>query len=373
MKGSTIPLKDNLNNTIKKILKTLLEKECFDAILVPSRVPSGESFTYLLINNKDFLESCTPLPPIMPVQGARALQNFTRRGKTNLKVLCVMRPCEIRASIELSKLRQIELENISFMSIDCPGVLVTRDYIDKPKESDTLYEEVIIQWKGEHLRPTCNACVHFSYKDILSDIHIGVVGQKNHNILLVPLSEKAKAVLGKIDIQCSDDISSWQTKINEISQKKMNQRNTLFSELQGKSAGAENLDKLFSECINCHNCMRVCPICCCRQCFFESSDEVRIESEDYFIKAQNKGGIKFPTDMLLFHLGRMSHMSLSCINCGICEDGCPMDVPVAQVFSFIGDAVQKMFDYVPGKDRNEPIPILTFKEDELREYEDSKG
>ncbi len=69
----------------------------------------------------------------------------------------------------------------------------------------------------------------------------------------------------------------------------------------------------------------------------------------------------------------MSHMALSCVNSGACEDGCPMDVPVAQVFSFIGDTVQKMFDYIPGKDRNEPIPILTYKEDELHEYEDSKG
>ncbi len=373
MKGKIIPLKDNVNNTIKEVIKSLLEKGCFDAILVPNRVPSGESFTYLLINDQDFLESCTPLPPIMPIQGARALRNLTRRGKTSLKVLCVMRPCEIRAAIELSKLRQVELENISFMSIDCPGALVTKDYIDKPKDSDILYEEVLNQWTSEHLRPTCNTCVDFSYENTPSDIHIGIIGQQKNHILLSPISDKGNALLGKIDIQCSDEISSWQTKVKEILQKKTDQRNKSFSELQNKTAGAENLDNLFSDCINCHNCMRVCPICYCRQCFFESSDEVRIEAENYFIKAQNKGGVKFPANTILFHLGRISHMALSCVNCGACEDGCPMDVPVAQVFSYIGDTVQKMFDYIPGKDRNEPIPILTYKEDELHEYEDSKG
>lgn len=373
MNGSFIPLKDSVNNAIKEVLTSLLEKGCFDAILVPSRVPSGESFVYLLINNKELLESCTPLPPIMPVQGARALQGFTRRGKTNLRVLCVMRPCEIRAAVELSKLRQVELENISFMSIDCPGALVTRDYIEKPNEFDALYERVLEQWEGKDLRPTCHTCVYFSYKDIPSDFHIGIIGHEKNNILLVPLSERGKNVLSEINISCNDDISVWQTRQEEILQKKINQRDTLFLELQDKSAGMENLDSLFSDCINCHNCMRVCPICYCRQCFFESSDQVRIEAENYFIRAQNKGGLKFPSDMILFHLGRMSHMAHSCVNCGACEDGCPMQVPVAQIFSFIGNTVQKMFDYVPGRNREESIPILSYREDELHEYEDSKG
>ncbi len=373
MNGSFIPLKDSVNNAIKEVLTSLLEKGCFDAILVPSRVPSGESFVYLLINNKELLESCTPLPPIMPIQGARALQGFTRRGKTNLRVLCVMRPCEIRAAVELSKLRQVELENISFMSIDCPGALVTRDYIEKPDEFDALYERVLEQWEGKDLRPTCHTCVYFSYKDIPSDFHIGIIGHEKNNILLVPLSERGKNVLSEINISCNDDISVWQTRQEEILQKKINQRDTLFLELQDKSAGMENLDSLFSDCINCHNCMRVCPICYCRQCFFESSDQVRIEAENYFIRAQNKGGLKFPSDMILFHLGRMSHMAHSCVNCGACEDGCPMQVPVAQIFSFIGNTVQKMFDYVPGRNREESIPILTYREDELHEYEDSKG
>lgn len=373
MNGSFIPLKDSVNNAIKEVLTSLLEKGCFDAILVPSRVPSGESFVYLLINNKELLESCTPLPPIMPIQGARALQGFTRRGKTNLKVLCVMRPCEIRAAVELSKLKQVELENISFMSIDCPGALVTRDYIEKPDEFDALYERVLEQWEGKDLRPTCHTCVYFSYKDIPSDFHIGIIGHEKNNILLVPLSERGKNVLSEINISCNDDISVWQTRQEEILQKKINQRDTLFLELQDKSAGMENLDSLFSDCINCHNCMRVCPICYCRQCFFESSDQVRIEAENYFIRAQNKGGLKFPSDMILFHLGRMSHMAHSCVNCGACEDGCPMQVPVAQIFSFIGNTVQKMFDYVPGRNREESIPILTYREDELHEYEDSKG
>lgn len=370
MKGKIIKTEGDINTTIKGILKSLIEKECFDAIFVPARIPSRESFAYLLIKNRKLLESCTPLPPIMPVQGARALKDLTRLGKINLKVLCVMRPCEIRATLELSKLRQVTLENLSFFSFDCPGAFLTERYVTNPEKSDQDYSEVIKTWQGENLRPNCKTCIHFSYQDLPSDLHIGIVGD---DLIIVPLSKNGEESLAKIAIEPEDDISGWQARVKDVLRLKSDYRSKVFAELKAKTNGLDNLDKVFADCINCHNCMRVCPICYCRQCFFDSPDQIRVESENYQIRAEKKGGIRFPPDRMLFHIGRMSHMALSCVGCGSCEDGCPMDVPVGQVFSLIGTEVQAMFDYLPGKDPEEPIPVLTYKEDELHEYEDAGG
>jgi len=64
-------------------------------------------------------------------------------------------------------------------------------------------------------------------------------------------------------------------------------------------------------------------------------------------------------------------MSVSCVSCGSCEDACPMSIPVAQIFSMTADETQGIFDYVAGRNIDEPIPLKTYEEDELHEVEDS--
>jgi formate dehydrogenase subunit beta len=75
--------------------------------------------------------------------------------------------------------------------------------------------------------------------------------------------------------------------------------------------------------------------------------------------------VRLPADTLLFHLTRLNHMVTSCMGCGLCESACPSDLPVARVFQAVGEKVQAIFDYVPGRDEDEQIPISTFREDEL--------
>ena len=64
-------------------------------------------------------------------------------------------------------------------------------------------------------------------------------------------------------------------------------------------------------------------------------------------------------------------MSLSCVSCGMCEDACPMDIPVAQIFTMVGDRNQEKFSYVPGRSIDEPLPLTTFEEKEFLEVEQS--
>ena len=141
-------------------------------------------------------------------------------------------------------------------------------------------------------------------------------------------------------------------------------------ELESRATGLDNLLDTFSKCINCHNCMRVCPICYCQQCFFDSND-MKFAFDDYLERAKVTGGLRLPPETLLFHIGRMLHMSLSCVSCGACEDACPTAIPVAQIFSLIGNKNHEEFDYVPGRSLDESLPLRKYEEEEFEEVEQS--
>ena len=158
--------------------------------------------------------------------------------------------------------------------------------------------------------------------------------------------------------------------MNELTKGRTKEREKSNAALRSEIEGIDSLVKAFSKCIDCHNCMRVCPICYCRQCTFES-DKTKFTFEDYITRAKARGRLLIPVDTLLFHIGRMLHMSLSRVSCGMCEDACPMDIPVAQIFTLVGDRNREAFDYVPGRNADEPLPLRTFEEEELLEVEQS--
>jgi formate dehydrogenase subunit beta len=77
--------------------------------------------------------------------------------------------------------------------------------------------------------------------------------------------------------------------------------------------------------------------------------------------------MRLPADTILFHLTRMTHMALSCVGCGMCTSGCPSDLPVGAVFRSISQRLQHTFSYLPGRDVDEALPMVTFEEDEWME------
>ena len=367
-KGAIISAKPNTKEAIIGILEKAMDQGVFDAVLIPMSVPAGDSFVYVLIKDKSLIKDAVPLSPIMSVQGAHAVSSVTRLGKGNMKIAAVMRPCEIRATVELAKLGQTNLENITLISMDCPGVLPMSDFLSDPTKSMKLFDDAVQKWDDKIMRPVCQICDKSSM--VAGDIHIGTLGAKKDTFLIISNSQKGNDVLDKLDIALKNSIDSWQAKVKNISEEKQKKRKKALKDLKSDIGGIDNLLDAFSQCINCHNCMSVCPICFCRLCYFDS-DKVKHPSEDYINRAESKGSIRFLPDTTLFQMGRMLHMSLSCVSCGACEDACPMSIPVAQIFSMIADETQGLFDYVSGRNLEEPLPLVNYKEGELREVEDA--
>ncbi|MFC2142344.1 4Fe-4S dicluster domain-containing protein [Acidobacteriota bacterium] len=366
MKGAVLSVQDNLETTIIDFLKETLERDLVQAVIVPKRVPSGDSFAYLVVRDPAILEGASPLPPVIPVQGANAVSSLTRTGKNQKKILAVMHPCEIRAAIELNKLKQADLDNLLFLSFDCPGVMPLSLYSESPEKNDQIFGESFQDRNSESMRPVCRMCTEFSRP--ASDIHIGLLGAEEGKVYLSPVSPEGERVMNSLDLKLDFLLEGWEKEVEALKNERRETRKTSYEALSLKIKGPDKLAETFSGCINCHNCMRVCPICYCRQCYFES-DALKLPPENYLLRAEKKGSLRLPAETLFFHLGRMSHMILSCVSCGACEDACPMDIPVAQVFSLVADDAQRLFNYEPGRDKQEPLPTVVYREEEFREVE----
>jgi formate dehydrogenase subunit beta len=366
--GVAFPVEGNASEGILAFVKEALDKSCFDAILMPAKVPASDSFTHVLIEDEASLKDAYPICPVMTVQGARVISSLTAHGKGKKQIAALVRPCEVRATVELFKLGQVNLDDVILISIDCTGALPLADWAKEPEKTEETFSKVVKGEAGESLRPVCQVCDKFSATGG-EDLHIGKIGMEG-KLLLIPNTPQGESVLAKLGLATSEDISAWQGQVEELTAQRKQKREQAHKELESKAKGLDNLLATFSKCINCHNCMRVCPICYCRQCFFDA-DTSKFPFEDYLMRAETAGGLRLPPETMLFHIGRMLHMSVSCVSCGACEDACPTAIPVAQVFSLVGDRNQEEFGYVPGKSRDEALPLRTYEEEEFEEVEQS--
>ena len=361
-KGYLLPAGEGVSKAVAGILKKCLDEKLFEAVFVPVR--TEDSYNYVLLKDTELLEKIEIMPPVMPVQGGKAVMNLTRHGKSK-KIAAVMRMCEIRAAVELSKLRQIDLENIFFISMDCSGVMSLSDYLQEDNKDSVDAEK--------KLRPLCEICENFSVacdgNEQVVDLCIGRLGIPEGNVLLIPVSEGGKELINKLGMTPEEDTGDWLKKVSEKQKNRKKAAEKALAEIEKDISGLDGLLKAFSKCIECHNCRSVCPICYCRLCFTDKGTLLDT-ADNYVLRAESSGALKILPEPLLFHLGRMSHMSLSCVSCGMCEDVCPVDIPVGRIFSFVSKSTRDLFDYFPGRSREEKLPYVKFELEELTEVED---
>lgn len=90
----------------------------------------------------------------------------------------------------------------------------------------------------------------------------------------------------------------------------------------------------FSKCMKCYGCRNICPVCFCKECSLEHKDLV--------------GTGNLPPEIPVFHLVRAVHMAGRCIDCGLCEEACPSDIPLRLLYRKVNEIVKDVYDYDTG-------------------------
>ena len=191
-----------------------------------------------------------------------------------------------------------------------------------------------------------------------------LVGSEGGSPRLFAGTESGEAALKGLELKTAEAPGKRPKAVEALIKKRIESRDQLFKEVESELLPMDRLLGELSVCINCYNCREVCPVCYCKSCVFEGHTFEHPASQ-YLRWAKKKGAIKMPTDTLFYHLTRMAHMSTSCVGCGQCSSACPMGIRVAEIFRTVARKTQSVFEYVPGRDLEEALPLTTFREEEL--------
>jgi len=96
----------------------------------------------------------------------------------------------------------------------------------------------------------------------------------------------------------------------------------------------------FQKCIKCYGCRDACPVCFCSDCTLEHKDLI--------------GTGRLPPEAPIFHLVRAVHMAGRCVDCGLCEEACPADIPLRMLYRKVNALVDDLFDYRAGEGAGPP-------------------
>ncbi|MGD2104575.1 MAG: Coenzyme F420 hydrogenase/dehydrogenase, beta subunit C-terminal domain [Anaerolineae bacterium] len=367
-----IPVEDNDTlAAVQGFLRRVLKANIVDSLLVPMKTPQG-AVTPALVSSPELLDRADPLAPVMGLNAARLAGRVSVR-EPRQRIGVVLRPCELRALVELVKLQQASLDDLVTIGIDCLGTYDVSVYItmtgngseaaeagsavDMKAYLATARTGELQALDGFAFRAGCQMCEKPYAAG--ADITLELFGADLNSAIPVSLPDDVAEAL---ELSAEDVEERRADVIESVVAARSEVRDERFAEIRER-LDEEGIEGVFAACIRCHNCMTVCPICYCKTCLFRSQvfDHEPIQYANWAVR---KGAYRMPADTMLFHLTRLNHMVLSCVGCGMCTSDCPADLPVGDVFRAVGHETQAVFDYEPGGDVEEPLPLITFQEDE---------
>jgi formate dehydrogenase subunit beta len=373
-KTAQIDVKDqDLLGALRGFFKAVLEREEISAILVPWRLPMKNTVMPTLITDPQQLDRADPLSPGFAINTARVVSRLTRKASAG-KVAAVMRPCEIRAFVELVKLRQGRTEELVIIGLDCLGAYGNRDYFrwvgEDAEASTQKFTRAVLSGAGAamdgvDLARACRAC-ELPTPDG-ADIAVGLYGVDTAQRLLVQArTPEGERLLGKLSLVATEEPPGRPKALETLAAERTAFRDEMFAQTRAATDSLEKLSTYLANCINCYNCRVACPVCYCRECVFVT-DVFDHEPAQYLRWAERKGAVKLPTDTLFYHVTRLAHMSTACVGCGQCSNACPNDVPLMELFRSVACSTQAGFGYAAGRRLDEKPPLSEFRENEFPE------
>jgi len=378
-----IKKKAELGGAVTALWKHALETKVVDAVLTVRRgIDLYDAQPVLITDAKELAQTAGSLHC-----GTLLLPKLVKKyleGAAKKKIGVTVKGCDAMAFYELAKRKQINLDNIIMIGVNCGGsispVKARKMIADKfGVDPDKVHKEeidkgqFIIEYEGGHKgisideleeqgygrRTNCRRCkMKVPRQADLACGNWGVIGDKAGKATFVEVcSEKGANLLNgavKAGVLATEAPNPKGLEMRGKVEGAMMKLGDKWrdKDFKGLGEGKERLKKIMAEtsrCIKCYSCIENCPICYCVDC--------TTKNPAYVTPGQ------LPPNFM-FHLIRFAHIADSCVNCGQCEELCPAEIPNALFMHAQQVELEKMFGHVPGTDMKLPLLAMVEEKDE---------
>ncbi len=341
---------------VRGFLKSLLDAKLVDAMLVPLEVPSPDQVTPILASESRQIDAANPLAPVMRINAAAVLARAQKEdgGK---RIGAVLRPCELRAVIELAKAGRVDLNRLMLIGIDCMGTYEPEAYAQIARAS--VHEESptdeMMRWTRQgpiapyRLRNACQMCEHFAPEN--ADVSIGLIGMNVRERLLVQARDE---IAGSLHLTASD-ANGRDKAMARLSSIRHHRREEAMANAGKLVNDLPALFGLIAPCTACGECLDACPFCDTSAFQPKPAQEPHTDRLRDWPRAEGKTAREREIGLFM-ELIEWGRRAASCVGCGMCESACPRHVPLTAIQAMLGSKVQAEFNYVPGRSFEERLP-----------------
>jgi len=355
-----------LGGAVSALWKYALESKTVDAILAIQKGKDLYDAQPVLIKNAADIKNTAGSLHCGTLLMAKLVKKYLD-GAQDSRIGVTVKGCDAMGFYELAKREQINLDNVIMIGVNCGGsvspVLARKMIADKyGVDPDKVHKEeidkgqFIIEYEGGHKgisvdeleehgygrRSNCRRCkLKIPRQADLACGNWGVTKDKAGKVTFVEVcSDKGadlltKAVAAKkIAVEPADPKGIEIRAKTEASMFRLADKWRMrdFSELSPHLW--RTIEKETARCTKCYACIDKCPVC------FPVADKLKGTT------MVRPGTL--PVDQM-FHLRRFAHISDSCVNCGQCEECCPMEIPLALFSHAIRTEEDSFFEPKLGK------------------------
>jgi formate dehydrogenase subunit beta len=315
---------------IRSFLFTLWQQAELDGLLLPIYQRGGFGILPRLLKDPDQLEIADPINPFVSENSANHVARLAKENP-DAHLGVVLRSCEARALAENANRGLFDLSHWILIGVDCLSSFPIDDLEWRTEKAGTLEnltrQALRFARQGNiapyRFRQACQMCTWPSCEDV--DLNIDLIGLPVKEFILISAkSENISEKLGLLDITDGPAPIALSVQhermLDLIIERRTRCRDRKILTLErGLPSETAELIALLINCSPCQRCLEVCPI-------FTGELPIRGNSETVSMDEVNS-------------------WLAACVACGMCEQACPRQIPLAAIHSNIRRELCQ--DYLP--------------------------